>query len=157
MSEPITYQLLEEIKTALSLVQITRGFRTDLGLGPIALEVDQLPAEDVPYTLILGTSIDTSDEGSTRSTIKSEMTIVIEFAVPIATVNNAQLIAHRARHDVIRALIPLRKNIRDRPLGVLSFNITGSAIGQPEDGASIVIAQVTARAGLSESTSPATP
>lgn len=153
MSEPITWRMLEDVRDALALVQVSRGFRTDLGVGVIALEGEQLPEDDSPYTMILAETIVVDDTNSTRSTIKSDMDIVIEFAVPFAATENAQLLAHRARADVIRALIPLRKDIKDRPLGVNSFQITGTAIQQPADGAAVIIAQVTARAGLSESQS----
>lgn len=157
MSNPVTWQLLEHVRDALKLITAARGYSTDLGLHVVALEASQLPESDVPSTLVLGTDIPVNEDASTRTTTKSDMDIVIEFAVPFLIDENAQLVAHRARADVIRALIPLRKNIKDRPLGVTSFAITGSRIGQPEDGASVVIAQVTARAGLVESQNPANP
>lgn len=154
MSSPVTWQLLEHVRDALKLITVARGYSTDLGLGVVALEAAQLPEEGVPSTLIIGSEIPVNEEASTRTTTKSEMDIVIEFAVPFDN-SDAQLVAHRARSDVMRALVPLRKHIKERPLCVTSFAITGSRIGQPEDGASVVIAQVTARAGLIESQTPA--
>ena len=41
---------------------------------------------------------------------------------------------------MLKALIPLRKDIKNRPLGLNSFAITGSAIQQPADGAAVVVA-----------------
>lgn len=157
MSNPLTWQVLEHVRDALKLITTARGYNTDIGLNTVALEASQLPEDAAPSTLVLATDIQVNEEASTRSTTKSEMDIVIEFAVPFLIDDNAQLVAHRARADVMRALIPLRKTIKDRPLGVTSFEITGSRIGQPEDGASVVIAQVTARAGLVESQNPANP
>ena len=83
--------------------------------------------------------------------------IVIEVSVPFDVDDGPQRLAHRARSDLMRALVPLRKDIKTRPQGVNSFAITGSTVGQPDDGASVVLVQVTARAGLTESTSPASP
>lgn len=157
MAEPITWQLLQHVQAALKLVTVERGFMTDIGLGVIALEADQLPEDAAPYTLILAGTIDVSEETATRSTLTSGADMVIEVAVPFDATAGAQLQAHRARLDVIRALLPLRKNIKDRPYGINSFELTGSSIGTAEDGASVVIAQVTARAGLTESMNPASP
>lgn len=154
---PTTWQLLEHVRDAIKLVQASRGFLTDIGLAPVALEGDQLPEDDAPYTLVLATDIDTNEEASTRSTLSSEMDIVIECAVPFAVASDSQLQAHRARFDVLRALIPLRKDIKARPRFVNNFSITGSRIGQPEGGAAVVIVQVTARAVLTETISPANP
>lgn len=157
MSNPITWQLLEHVRDALKLITTARGYNTDIGLHVIALESSQLPEDTVPSTLILATDIPVNEEASSSSTTKSDMDIVIEFAVPFMIDDNAQLVAHRARSDVMRALIPLRKKPKERPIGVTTFAITGSRIGQPEDGAVVVIAQVTARAGLIETQSPANP
>lgn len=157
MDEPITWQLLQHVQAALKLVTVERGFMTDIGLGPIALEAKQLPEDDEPYTLILARDIPVSEDTATRSTLSSDADVVIEVAVPFDADENAQRQAHRARLDVIRALLPLRKDIKDRPYGIRSFALTGSSIGTAEDGASVVIAQVTARAGLTESMNPASP
>lgn len=157
MSDPVSWQLLEHVQAALKLVTVARGYFTDLGLAVVALEGDQLPEDDTPYTAVLATDLPIDEEASTRSTTRTDMEITVEFAVPFAADQNANRAAHRARADVIRALIPLRKNPKDRPLGVSNFQITGSTIGTPEGGAAVVIAQVTARAGLTESNQPASP
>lgn len=157
MSEPITWRALEEVRNALLLIQVARGYYTDLGLHPVDLEIKQHDDTQL-NTLVVGLNVDVDEENSTRSTVRSAMDVSIEFEVPYLTTESAQLLAHRARLDVLRALIPLRKNIKDRPQGITSFSITGSAIQQPEAGAASIIAQVTARVGLVESTTtPATP
>ncbi len=155
MSEPITWQMLEHVRDAIKLIRVSRGFRSDLGLGVVALEASQLPEDDTPAVFIIATDISVDEASATRTTLSSDMEIVIEAVVPFASHENAQLVAHRARSDVLKALIPLRKNIKERPEGVRTFIVTGTVIGQPDDGASVVIAQVTARAGLTESQSPA--
>lgn len=154
-ADPITWQLLEDIKSAIALVQVSRHFYTDLGLGIIALEPQQVPeADNVEFTLVLMTNVDFDEANSSRSVCTTNADIVIEYAVPFGN-NDAMKRAHRARNDLIRALIPLRKDIKDRPLGIRNFEITGTSITPPADGSSYVIAQVLVRAGLSESTKPA--
>jgi hypothetical protein len=155
VSEPVTWQLLEHVRDAIKLIKVSRGFRTDIGNSVVALEASQLPEDDAPATLVLALDIPVNEESSTKTTVSSDMDIVIEVTVPFSAHENAQLVAHRARADVIKALIPLRKELRERPRFIRNFQITGSSIGQPDDGASVVIAQVTARAGLTESQSPA--
>ena len=154
-ADPITWQLLVDVQNAIKLVQVSRHFYTDLGLGMIALEPMEVPEDDdAEFTLIVGTNIDVDDENSTRSMLASEMDVTIEYAIPFTNAD-AMKRAHRARNDLIRALIPLRKDIKDRPLCVRDFKITGTSITPPADGSSYVIAQVLVRAGLSESTKPA--
>lgn len=154
MSEPVTWLVLEEFQKAVKLVQVSRGFHTDLGLGVVALEGDQLPEEVGEHTVILATDMPTDDGAA--SSIKTAMDVVIEFSVPVDA-DHAQRNAHRARADIVRAVIGLRRRIKDLPFKLNSIAIVGSRIGQPEDGAATVIAQVTARAGLTESLSPASP
>ena len=156
ITSPVSWQLLEHVRDAVRLIQPSRGFLTDIGLHPVALEASQLPDEGELSTLILGTSIPINEENSTRSTVLSRMSVFIEVAVPFAEQDNAQQQAHRARYDLVRALIPLRKHIKERPKGVTDFAITGIEIGQPDDGAAVILVQVSARADLVESITPAT-
>lgn len=151
--------MLEHVENALKLVQVSRGFYTDIGLGVIAREREQTPEDAVtPCTVLLATEMPVDEQNSTSSQTRTDMEIVIEFSVPFSdNFRDAQRIAHRGRADVIRALMPLRKKLKERPAGVLNFEITGSGIDQPEPGSTTVIAQVTARAALSESLSPANP
>ena len=154
---PTSWQVLQHVEAALKLITVARGFYTDLGTHVIALEPDQQPAGDVLHTVVIGTDLPVNEDTSTRSHTRSDMDILIEVSVPFDADEGPQLLAHRARADLMRALVPLRKNIKDRPQGINSFSITGSVVGQPDDGASVVLVQVTARAGLTESTSPASP
>ena len=154
---PTTWQVLQHVEAALKLITVARGFYTDLGSHDIALEPDQVPESEVLHTVVIGSDLPVTEDTSTRSHTHSTMEILIEVSVPFEVDEGPQQLAHRARADVMRALVPLRKNIKDRPQGVNSFVITGSTVGQPDDGASVVLVQVTARAGLTESISPASP
>lgn len=155
MSNPATWQLLEHVRDAIRRITPANGFTTEIGLGVVALEASQLPEEDTPSVLILARDIAIDEDKSTRSALASSMSVLIECTVPFAVHENPQLAAHRARADVLRALIPLRRDIKDRPRGVSDFSLIGSLIGEPEDGAACVIAQVVARASLTETISPA--
>lgn len=157
VGDPITWRVLEDVRDALREIKLANGFYTEIGLAPIALEAEQVPERDTePHTVILAMSIDIDESKSTRDILKSEMDIVIEYTLPLSSTDNAQRVAHRGRMDVLRALTRLRRDIKERPRGLNTFQITGTAIQQPEDGAATVVAQVVARAGLTENFNPAT-
>jgi hypothetical protein len=151
---PTTYRILEAVRDALAHVRQETGYYTNLGLAPIALEGEQMPPDGVPHTVIVAGNFDIDDEKSGRSSIVSTMDIAIECEVPFAVTENAQLVAHRTRIDVLRALIPIRKDIKERPLGLNRFALIGGAFQQPEDGAESILVQVIARASLTETFNP---
>lgn len=156
MSEAISWTALGVIKSRLQQITTPNGYLTNLGAGLITRSRDSVPDEPTtPFVLIVGGDIvENEDKSSTRSSI-SDMDVTVEFAVPYGTdeAQQPELLAHNGRQDIVRAL---RGAFRKSAPGLRSLNVTGSRIGSPEDGASIVIAQVTARVGLSESTAPAT-
>lgn len=149
MAEPITWQALEAVRDRLAQIRIDAGYHTDLGAGRLLLEAEQVP-ERQPATLIDGGQVQTIDDKSSARRTTSELSITIEFAQPITTTgsgSNAKRQAHRARADIIRALnLPWR----GETTGIGALRVTGSQIMQSESGAAAVIAQVTARAVLSE-------
>lgn len=156
ITSPLSWQLLEHVRDAIKLIQTSRGFLTDIGLHHVALEASQLPGDDQLSTLILGTSFSVPEDVPGSSKVKSQMALLIEVAVPFATEDNPQQQAHRVRFDLVRALLSLRKRIKDLPIRITDLTLTGSEIDQPDDGAAVILVQVLARAGLVESISPAT-
>lgn len=151
MPEPLTWQVLEFVKAMVLQVTVANGFHTDLGAGVVTLEGDQVPDDsEAPHTLIVATEIPVTTAGP--RTLKSDMDITIEFSVPFAVQESAERLAHRARADLVRVL---RDDFRNGPVGLNTLELTGARIGQPEDGAAVVVAQVTARAGLTETKPPA--
>jgi len=104
-------------------------------------------------TLIFADDIPIDDTGTGARMTRSEMVAIVEFYVPFGGDDVAELLAHRGRADLVRAL---REPLRGKTPGILNLKVTGSRIGSPEETAGLVVAQVTARVDLNE-TSPATP
>lgn len=152
MPEPVSWQILEYLKGRIEGITIANGFHTDLGTGSVAVDREQMPETEGPATIILGLGFETLPDASSRKTLVSDMDIVIEFQLPYASTENPMRVAHRGRHDLVRVL---GADLFNQPSGFRSLAVTGSSITPPEGGATTVVAQVTARAGLSEPLLPA--
>ena len=124
------------------------GYLTTLGAGLIVLDRAKLKLDTDPVTLITAGDVLPSDNSQGRSVLNSEMEISFEAAVPFGVLN-AELVAHRARADLIRMLLSVAKRVVP---GRGSLLITGSTIDSAVDtkGTPFTLAQVTARAGLTE-------
>jgi len=151
--EPLSWQLVEFLRGRVKLIRASEGFRTDIGTGLIIVddsEVDE--GSESPATVISVRQLSRSGGGSAQVT--SDAAITIEFEVPRSgNVANPRLLVHRARHDLIRALT---FNVKALPRGITSFEILETQLASLEDdaGHSAVVAQITARAGLTETFEP---
>lgn len=153
MAEPLTWLVINAIAARLAQITVSNGFASDLGLAPMYMDRSQRIEEDSgAFALILAGEIPTNEESSGHRTLSSDMNLTIEFAIPAET-ENAELIAHRGRSDIVNAL---RGDPRGMPAGLRSLVVTGTQItSAPAPGSDLVIAQVSARAGLTESLMPA--
>lgn len=144
------------IAARLQTVTQANGYRTDLGLGTVSTDpAEKASADSAMHTLISAEDFPPADpKASTRNIKNYDMTVTVEVFVPFADDQNAALMVHRARADVVRALSGDMQ--REEP-GVRLLEITGSSFDQgvSADGAAVAIAQVTARAGLTETYPPA--
>lgn len=152
MAEPISWQVLGVVKAMIEKITIANGYHTDLGAGLVLIDRSQLPEEDAAFTIIIAGAISAVAEKSSSRISSSEMEIIVEFALPMVDGTNPELLAHRGRADIVRAL---KSGELPTGAGMGALKVTGSAIGTPDGGAAIVIAQVTARAGLTETNVPA--
>lgn len=155
MAEPASWSLLEYLRARVQLIRTEDGFHTDLGAGAIVLDDDELPDDaTTPMTAIEAASADPEITG--RRFAKSTVEVTVEFSVPRgAGAENPKLLVHRARTDLIRALLVDPKTL---PRGIASLEITGATLGSTSDqvaGVSYAIAQVSVRAGLIETDSSA--
>lgn len=153
MSEPVSWLALELIRTMVQGITVDAGYFTDLGAGTVTLDTGLQPDPGQTVTLIAATEITVDEAASGTRVTRAAMDVLIEFHVPYDVAENAELAAHRARADIVRAL---RAGTRGRDSGITRISITGSRIGSPEESAGVVIAQVTARVDLTE-TSTTTP
>ena len=152
--EPLSWLAIEEIERRLNLVT-GPGYYTDLTSGIITTDPKtERKDSQQTLTLISATAFAEKPEASGRRTKSSDMEVMVEVTIPFEIEHNPALIAHRARADVIKAL---SGGAFKSDAGIRSIEITGSGIVIGIDGGGpVVIAQVTARAGLTESTTPAT-
>lgn len=154
MAEPITWLALEAIKTLLASIKIADGYHTDLGLAPVYLDRSQNVDAGAAFTVVIANEISVIEEKSGRNTLASTMDITAEYCIPASDTANAELLAHRGRADLVRVFL---NDTRGLTQGFNNLQITGSRITSAvEPGSSLVIAQVSARATLSESKTPAT-
>lgn len=153
MDEPITWQALQLVEAMVRGITVANGYRTDIGLGEVTLDTRQTGESDGIRTTIAATDFAINEQASGLRVLKTDMNFVVEVSIPFGLFDVPELVAHRARADLIRAL---RDDFRGQVHGINSLQITGSRVGNPDDGSDAVIAQVTARAGLTESKPPAT-
>ena len=154
MAEPASWQLVEYIRDVLRGITIANGYRTDLGAGAIVVDDDEAPDDrDAAATVVEVTTVPVS--GSSRSHVNSDADITVEFGIPRnGATTNPKLLAHRARADIVQALMVDERSL---PQFIRSLGLVDAELYQASDhsGAAYVIAQVTARAGLTETKSPA--
>lgn len=149
LPDPVTWAALQVVAQRVRGISEAAGYHTDLGLGVVTTDPSELEDDpQQPFTVIVGGVVTDNTESSGKRTSNSEMDVTIEFAVPFAVGQNAELLAHQAMADIVRCI---RGGVRDEAKGLRSLRIVSRRIGTPADGATQVIAQVLARAGLTES------
>lgn len=153
MDDPISWKAVEAIADIIRGITKANGYHTDLGLGRVITDDDQVDDDDeegatTPATIIEATDINVSD-----SRFNDEMQVTIEFVIPRRPgLGNPKQLAHRGAAD-IRKILRLSENARGRPPGIRQIQPSGARLrGWTDDAAQIsyVIAQVTARVGLTD-------
>lgn len=150
--EPVSWQLLEFVAGRVRLITTESGFFTDIGSGLILLDDEDAPEDAaVAATAIVVDRISFQSGG--RAQANSDVGLTIEFSVPRGQdEDRPNRLVHRARHDLIRVLT---FDSRSLPLGLTKFEVVDSQLAEVTDGGhSSVVAQITARAGLTESFQP---
>ncbi len=155
MAEPASWQLVEYLRTLLQQVTVANGYQTDLGAGAIVLDDADVPDDDTaPAIVIEATLVTPSTAG--KQQVNSDIDITIEFGIPrTGAIPNPKQLVHRARHDIVRALMVDPKQL---PRFIRTLEVGTAQLFSADDnaGSAFVIAQVTARAGLTELKLPAT-
>ncbi len=153
MAEPLSWQLVEFLRERVRLILTSSGFLTDIGAGLIVIDDSELDEDQSgPATVISVQQLSRSGGGSAQ--VSSDVSVTIEFEVPRASGEvNPRLLVHRARYDLIRVLT---FNDKLLPKGITTFELLQSQMATLEDdaGHSAVVAQITARAGLTETFEP---
>lgn len=156
--EPVSWLAIEVIEARVKEITQANGYRTDLGNGLILKDRRQIPQGiDEPgaqsaYTVIAASSFRFLQDKSGNRQRNEDMDVLLEFGIPLDSEGEAEREVHRARADLIKALLlPLRGG----PAGLRILLAPDSYIGDAPDGSNYLIAQVSARAGLTEIISPA--
>ncbi|EKT4087983.1 TPA: hypothetical protein UM348_000751 [Stenotrophomonas maltophilia] len=151
--EPLSWQLVEFLRERVRLILTDAGFLTDIGAGLIVIDDSELDEDQSgPATVISVQQLSRIGGGSAQVT--SDASVTIEFEVPRESGEvNPRLLVHRARYDLIRVLT---FNDKLLPKGITTFELLQSQMATLEDdaGHSAVVAQITARAGLTETFEP---
>ncbi|WP_353085487.1 hypothetical protein [Stenotrophomonas sp.] len=151
--EPASWQLLEFLAGRVRLIRTESGFFTDIGSGLILLDDEDAPPDlATAATAIVVDRISSTSGG--RAQASSDVALTIEFSVPRGQdEDRPNRLVHRARHDLLRVLT---FDSRSLPLGLTKFEVVDSQLVPVTDdaGHSSVVAQITARAGLTESFQP---
>lgn len=146
---------MEFVATCVKGIGTASGYYTDLGSGAVITDDTDADLDaGAPTTIIFASDIDPTGAGG--SFVSSDVDLTIQFSVPRGYgETNPNKLIHRARADLVRALTMKE---RDLPPFIRTFVLTGSQLAavSEDDGSSSVVAQVTARAGLTELKSPVT-
>ena len=158
--EPISWRALEALADVVRGITQANGYHTDIGAGPVILDDEQIDADAPDQSAVFIDATEILVESSGRGMVNNGMDITIEFVVPRTAANrNPKLLVHRGCADLVRAL-SFKTSGRDTtlPAGFRSFEVTGArldGITEEDTGDAVVIAQVTARAGLTDLKLPA--
>jgi hypothetical protein len=121
VAEPASWELLEYVKSLVIGITIAGGYRTDIGAGMIIMDDSDAPEDYDGIATVIDASVTSGVSGGTAH-LNSTVDLSIEYSIPlgIAGVDNPKLEVHRARHDLIRALLVKG---RDLPRFITSYLI----------------------------------
>jgi hypothetical protein len=147
VAEPASWLLIEFLAEVVGQITVDNGYYSNLGSSPIVIDDQQLDPDQA------GTVIESGDievTSVTASQVNYDMDVMVEFGVPRGDgQENVKHLVHRAALDLARALMLKSRTL---PRFVREFKQTGARVLSGEDatGAAFVIAQVTARASLTD-------
>lgn len=153
-AEPLSWRLVQWVKSLIAGVTPASGYYSDFSVVRLLDDRSQIDAEEGSYVLVVVTGFAPGEEASTRTrrSYTEEVDLLIEFGIARDPAHKPELSAHRARYDILRAL---RQDIRAADPGIGSLSIIGGTLGDPPDEAALIVAQVTARDRLTDTTPPA--
>lgn len=152
--EPLSWRAIQWIKALVGNISPADGYYSDFTGIALLDDRTQIDADAGAYVLVVATAFEPTGESGSRSrrSYTEEMDVLVEFGVLRESGQNPERAVHRARADILRAL---RQDIRASDAGITRIEITGSNVGDVPDAAQLIVAQVTARAGLTDITPPA--
>lgn len=155
MSEPASYELLQALKARLQLISQANGYRTDIG-ADVRIDGSEITFDGAPVVqVVMGRIERLSDEKKSTPRYRSSAAdIGVQATVP-CTAATAQLVGHRARADLLRALFDTAVDLPKQDDGMAtSIVVRSEEILNRADGANAIVVQITASAGLTERINP---
>lgn len=127
---PVTWQVVDAVRTQLTTLTTANGYRTNIG-NSVSMERAQAVESDAPFAAVLMPNWDFSDAALANS--MRRCTVLVQVTVP-ATYTSAQEEAHKAAEDVFEVfpihervalsggsecqVVPSSVEILDRPDGI---------------------------------------
>lgn len=154
MTEPLSWTTMQFLRDQLKDIGPGNGYHSDFSSFRMLLDRSQIDAANTGYVLVVTTDFAPTREGGGRTnrTMCEDLTVLVEFGVPRDPGLNPELQLHRARADIVRCL---KQPLRGKPAGIGEIEYTGATLGDAPDSSNLLIAQVTARAVLTDSLAPA--
>jgi hypothetical protein len=152
MSEPLSWQLLQQLKEKLERISVVNGYHTDAGAN-VRLEVTAID-EHADYPAIWLWEDEGEILGDGSSFTADEVQIFVECALK-GDDTSAHQRAHRVRKDLRRALPRQAAGLIS---GVGRLAVTSARIlprAASDRGAPFIFVQVVLRASLAETVTPA--
>lgn len=149
MSEPIDQIAIDTLVQMLGIITKANGYHTDIGTGVITGEPTSIVDPAAPYVAVVETGSDPMTDANGRPLPRRRyLNAVIEVCTP-RTSDGPYRISRRARADIVRVL---EQTLRNKPVGILDIAPTGTQriVDDDRRAANYIVAQVSARVGLSE-------
>lgn len=152
--EPLTWRVLDQIKTLVQRVRKASGYYTDMG-ADVRIAGWQVDRATAPRAHIYSPS-DTLSDGDVGKglrgprSIHGDMAVVVEYVLPVSF-PDAHREAHRGRADLVRVL---RDDPALAPTGVRSVRITRRQILDQQDGLPVVVVQIELTVSITETSTP---
>lgn len=154
VEEPLSWRAVQWVKSLVGNIRPVNGYYSDFSAIRLLDDRTQIDAEAGAYVLVVATAFEPAGESGSRSRriYTEEMELLVEFGALRESGQSPERAVHRARADILRAL---RQDIRASDAGITRIEITGSNVSDVPDAAHLIVAQVTARAALTDITPPA--
>jgi hypothetical protein len=151
MSVPISWLAVQRIAALLATITVANGYYTDLGANAARINVDGsqvIDDQSSPWLVVSTESLAVDESGSGKNMLSSQMDVLVECLVPVAS-GNASELAHRARADIVRAL---RAGALGAVEGIGKFTVGEASIdsGNTGIGTQVVVASVSVTARIVE-------
>lgn len=150
MTEPLSWQFVEAVKTQLGRIQQVEGFYTNIGTD-VRIEpwaIDELVGEVSQRIYVFTSSVQRDTDNSGPRTKKDRYSLTIDVIVPTGQ-GDSHLNAHRALADIRRALA--ETDIREwAPKSISSPEIESQQIDPRPEGLKFVRVQVVLTAMVTE-------